>query len=222
LGLFREKGWTDVNITVPEVVYALQNSQISLKYIIYISKEYFELKMGAQAWLALSPAERQGKFDELRNEIHAKLVGVENIAASLALMCDRDFNGNLRKTIEIEVIDDKMKSGMWVPDSDHANAQTVRAFNVPTSMFGLSNSNVKMNSQSGSADRQGFNNMVTLNTPVQKVLLSHLQIMANFNAMNGWKNWDVVFFIDDITHTTINNQETGIQKDDRTSKTIEQ
>lgn len=215
LGLFRKKGWVDNNILVPEVVHAMSTNQISLKYIIYISIEYFEALYGKAEWMKFTEEVKKSKFETLRKEIQDKLVGTDNVFSSLTLMCDRDFNtGTLRKTIIIEAIDDKVKTDSWVPNSDHGNQNIIRGFNVPTSMYGLSNSNVKMNSQSGSANREGFNNMVTLNTPVQKLLLAPLQIMADFNAANGWSNWDVTFFIDDITHTSINDQETGIQKSD--------
>ncbi len=214
LGLFRDKGWVDNNIVVPEVVHAMSTNQISLKYIIYISIEYFEALYGKAAWIKFTPDEQKAKFEALRKDIEDKLVGTKNVFSSLTLMCDRDFQGNLRKTIVVEAIDDRVKSDSWVPNADHGNQNVIRGFNVPTSMYGLSNSNVRMNTQSGSANREGFNNMVTLNTPVQKLLLAPLQIAADFNAANGWSNWDVQFFIDDITHTTINNQETGIQKSD--------
>lgn len=221
LGLFREKGWVDNNILVPEVVHAMSTNQISLKYIIYISVEYFEALYGKMEWLKFTPKEQKEKFEDLRTEIEKKLVGTKNVFSSLTLLCDRDFNGNLRKTIVIEAIDDKVKSDSWVPNSDHGNQNIIRGFNVPTSMYGLSNSNVRMNTQSGSANREGFNNMVTLNTPVQKLILAPLQIMADFNAANGWSNWDVKFFFDDITHTTINNQENGIQKKDNSPQILQ-
>lgn len=214
LGLFRDKGWVDNNILVPEVVHAMSTNQISLKYIIYISVEYFEALYGKAVWLKFTPEEQKAKFEALRKDIENKLVGTKNVFSSMTLLCDRDFQGNLRKTIQIEAIDDKLKTDSWVPNSDHGNQNIIRGFNVPTSMYGLSNSNLRMNTQSGSANREGFNNMVTLNTPVQRLLLAPLQIMADFNAANGWSNWDVKFFIDDITHTTINNQETGIEKSD--------
>jgi ATP-dependent Clp protease adapter protein ClpS len=72
-----------------------------------------------------------------------------------------------------------------------------------------------MNSTSGSDTRQGFNTAVTMNTWLQKIVLYDVQLMADFNTMMGYKNWDVQFFIDDITHTTINQQESGIVPTDK-------
>jgi hypothetical protein len=211
LGLYREKGWADVAGNTSDVVYAMQTNQIALKYIIYISVEYFESRYTKAKWMAMKPEEQQAKYEEVRKEIEDKLVGTNNVYSSLTLMCDKDFQGNLRKTIQIEPIDDKAKSGTWVPDADHANKQIAMGHNVPASMYDLTNSNVKMNSSSGSANREGFNTMVTLNTPMQRLLLSDLQIAADFNALS-FANWDVIYFVDDITHTSINEQETGIVK----------
>jgi hypothetical protein len=211
LGLYREKGWVDVAGNTSDVVYAMQTNQISLKYIIYISVEYFESRFTKAKWMAMKPEEQLTKYEEVRKEIEDKLVGTNNVYSSLTLMCDKDFQGNLRKTIQIEPIDDKAKSGTWVPDADHANKQIAMGHNVPASMYDLTNSNVKMNTSSGSANREGFNTMITLNTPMQRLFLSDLQIQADFNALS-FPNWDVIYFVDDITHTTTNDKETGIVK----------
>jgi hypothetical protein len=117
----------------------------------------------------------------------------------------------LLKTVFIEAIDDKAKSDAWVPTSDHGDKQIVLGHGLPPSMFGLSNSNVRMNTQSGSANREGFNTVVTLNTPDQELLLMDYQLVATFNAANGYKNWDVTFAVEDISHTTTNTQESGLE-----------
>lgn len=215
-GLYREKGWADAAGKVPEILYHMQNDQMRLKYIIYVSVEYFEEIYGQSVWMAFTAAQKKEKFEKFRDEIQAKLVGSENIYSTLTLMCKRDLAGNLKKNIIIETFDDKAKSDLWVPDSDHADQHLLRGHGVPPSQFDVSNSNIKMNTTSGSAGRQGFNQLVTLNTYLQRLLLMDLQIVADFNTANGWSNWDVMFFIDDITHTTTNNVESGIQTNDKT------
>lgn len=210
LGLYREKGWVDALKNVPEVVYTLQMNQVSLKYIIYVAVEYFHLKYGTQEWLAMSIKQQQAKFTEFRDELKKNLLSTGSVNATVTMLCPQNPDGSLKKLVVIEPVDDKTKTGMWIPDSDHGNQEIVRGHNQPTSLYGLSNSNVRMNTESGSANRQGFNQLVTLNTPRQRLLLADYQIAADWNAANGFSNFDVVFYIDDITHTTTNDQETGI------------
>ena len=44
LGLFRDKGWLDVSMAVPEVVYAMMRNQVRLKYQILIPESYFTIR----------------------------------------------------------------------------------------------------------------------------------------------------------------------------------
>ena len=210
-GLYVDGGWVDGVIKVPEVVNAMMDNEISLRYVFYFTVKYFYDRFGQEQWLKWTTDEQREKFDEVGKEMETKLVGTKNGYSSLRLMCDLDFQGNLLKTVFIEPMDDKAKSNSWVPTSDHGDKQIVLGHGLPPSMFELSNSNVRMNTSSGSANREGFNNVVTLNTPDQLLLLADLQLMADFNAANGFANWDVTFAIADISHTTTNKQENGLQ-----------
>ena len=211
-GLYQENGWVDSAKNIPEIVTSMQKNQIRMMYMIYISVEYFEGVHGKAEWMAMEQTERDAKFDDVRKKIEERLVGSKNVGSSLAVMCEADFtSGNIRKNIIIEAVDaSKFKEGVWVPDADHAIKNILIGHSISSSQFGVTNSNTTMNSTSGSDTRQGFNTAVTMNTWLQKIILYDLQLMADFNTMMGYSNWDVQFFIDDITHTTINQQETGI------------
>jgi hypothetical protein len=211
-GLYQENGWVDSAKNIPEIVNSMQNNQMRMMHIVYISVEYFEGVYGKAEWMAMEQKERDDKFEEVRKKIEERLIGSKNVGSSLTVMCEADFTtGNMRKNIIIEAVDNsKFKEGVWVPDADHAIKNILIGHSISSSQFGVTNSNTTMNSTSGSDTRQGFNTAVTMNTWLQKIVLYDLQLMADFNTMMGYKNWDVQFFIDDITHTTINQQESGI------------
>lgn len=210
-GLYVENGWIDNTIEVPQMVMAMAKNQVSLRYIFYFTEMYFFLRFGENQWIEMSPEDRQKKFDEVGAEMETKLVGTKNAYSSLRLMMGKNMNtGEYEKLVYIEAVDDKAKVGTWVPTTDEGNKQIVMGHGWNPSAYGLSNSNVRMNSTSGSANRESFNTVVSLNTPAQMLLLSDYQLMANFNAANGHKNWRVLFAIEDIAHTTTNEQENGL------------
>jgi hypothetical protein len=210
-GLYIEDGWVDNAANVPKIVNTLQNKQASIKQIIYVSVDY--MKQRYDNWIMLDLDKQQELFDALGDELTLKLSGTSNINSTIALLCTTNGDGSFNKTIWVEPVADKLDRNGWVPDADHSNKHIVMGHNMPQTMFGIQNSNVKMNSESGSTSREGFNTMLTLNTPMQMLYLSDLQLMANYNRNRGYSNWDVVYFVENETHTTTNNQESGIQKD---------
>lgn len=221
VGLYRSKGWVDSAANVPVILNSMQNNQICLRYILLISQKYLETWIKVETgrdYVTMSPVERKEQFDSLVSKIEKKLVGTDNVWSTLALLALQDSQGNFIKPIEILPVDDKAKNDTWVPTTDHADMHITRGHMLPTSIMGIQNSNIRMNTNSGSANREGFNTVVTLNTYLQKLLLMDLQIVADFNFANGWSEWDVQFFIDDMTHTTTNNQENGIQPSDNGTK----
>lgn len=214
LGLYRPKGWVDSAANVPVINNAMQNNQICLRYILYISQKYLETWCKVETgkdYITMSPSEKKEQFDNLVAKIEKKLVGTDNVWSTLALLALQDSQGSFIKPIEVVAVDDKAKNDTWVPTSDHADMHITRGHMLPTSIMGIQNSNIRMNTNSGSANREGFNTVVTLNTYLQNLLLLDLQIVADFNYANGWSEWDVQFFIDDMTHTTTNNVENGLQ-----------
>lgn len=214
MALYKDEGWVDAAGNVPIIVNAMQTNQICLRYVIYISQKYLETWVKVETgkdYITLTAKEKKEQFDALTKKIQDKLVGTKNVWSTLSLLALQDGMGNFIKPILIEPVDDKTKSGTWVPDTDHADQHIYRGHQLSTSMLGLSNSNVKMNSTSGSDTREGFNTVVTLNTYLQRLLLMELQMIADFNFGNGWSEWDVQFFVDDMSHTTTNNVENGLK-----------
>ncbi len=204
-GIFTEKGWVNGVKKVPEIVNAMQDNQISLKYIIYVSEDYFKSIFGSSVWINFTPKERQEKFDEFSARVKSELVGTGNVFTSLTMMC-REFNGSIIKSVIFEAVDDRAKNDTWIPTADKGDEQISRAFNVNPTSLGIRAQGASMDRVSGSSNREAQNSQVTMNTWLQRLMLKPYQIAADFNG------WDVLFLVDDITHTTTNVQETGIQK----------
>jgi len=207
VGLTRENGWLDVNNKIPEIINAMMNNQISVKYVIHIPMTYFQLRH--EGFNQKDEHEREKIIDAFIKDINAKLQGHENIYTSIAYLFQEHENGSAEGQIKIEAIDEKTRKDAWVPSADHSNAQIVQALGLHPSQMGLAPQGGKMGAGSGSDQRESFNTGVQLNTIEQDILLEPLNWIATFNAQTD-PNWDVTFYIDHSLHTTTNSVETGI------------
>lgn len=207
LGLFRENGWMDASKAVPEVVNAMMQNQIRIKYQILIPESYFLIR--DPQFATYTAKQRMDIIDELIDEINNKLVGTSNAYVSISSVFREDMAGKPEGKVEILSIDDKVKKDAWVPSSTTADAQIVQGLGEHPSQVGLANDHGKMGAGSGSDQRESFNTSITLNTIDQDIVLEPLNLIARFNAQVD-PEWDITFYIDHTYHTTTNNQETGL------------
>lgn len=202
LGLFNEDGWIDVAKEIPKLIRAMHKNQISIKYQILIPESYFEIRYD---WGHMTQKERNKKFKELEDKITDQLVGSKNAYKTLTSYFGQDAYGKDSGKIEIKPIDDKIKNGEWVPDSEKADQQIVQGLGQHPSQAGLQPTGGKMGAGSGSDQRESFNKAITLNTLDQNIILEPLNLISRING------WNVKFKIDHTWHTTTNNQENGLE-----------
>lgn len=209
-GLFKENGWLDVSAQVPKIVSAMQRNQIALKYLILVPESYYEMRH--LDWASLDEDKRNAIIDKHTDEIESYLTGVDNAGKTLLSLFKQGINGEAMGKVEIVPVDDKTKTGTWVPDSAAADAQIVQGFGMHPSQIGLSPEGGKMGAGSGSDQRETYNLGITLNTPDQRLLLEPLNYISQFNG------WGVTFAIAHTHHTTTNNQESGLMPNNRTTQ----
>jgi hypothetical protein len=201
--LFQEKGWLDVSANVPRIVHSMQENQISIKYMVEISEEYFKLRHSD--WFTYTEEQRFDAFVKKCAEIETHLSGTDNVLRSFAYMVEEDaVTGQKRGTISITPLDDKAKTDTWVPSSATADAQIVQGLGLHPSQVGLSPEGGKMGAGSGSDQRESFNTAIGLNTMEQDIILEALNFVMAYNG------WPYQFLIDHTAHTTTNNSENGL------------
>jgi hypothetical protein len=200
LGLFKENGWMDVSSNVPRIVNAMQNNQVSLKYMILYPESYFIYRY--PNWHSMSADERQKLFNEKQAEITTYLSGPDKAGKTLmSTFRENEHNGAPMGKPEIIAIDDKMKTGTWVPDSNFADSQIVQGLGLDPSQIGLAPEGGSMGSGSGSDKMQSYNQHILLNTPDQRLILEPLTWVANFNK---WGNGRKVIAV--VKHTQLTTQ----------------
>jgi hypothetical protein len=207
LGLFKDNGWMDVSSNVPKIVNAMQNNQVSIKYLIKYPENYFLFRN--DNWHSMTNQERQKLFEEKQAEINRYLSGPDNAGKALMVTFrENEHNGAKIGVPEIEAIDDKFKSGTWVPDSNFADSQIVQGLGMDPSQIGLAPQGGKMGAGSGSDKLQSYNQHVILNTADQRVVLEPLTWVANYNKWGG--NRKLIAVVEHSHLTTQNDNRTGI------------
>ncbi len=208
MGLFRDDGWIDSAIQVPEVVNALMRNQATLKYQILIPESYFKIRN--PQWETYSAQARADLIDAKVRELNAALSGTDNAFLSISTVFREGLNGDAQGKIEIIALDDKLKNDNWVPSSEAADGQIVQGLGLHPSQVGLAPEGGKMGAGSGSDKMQTYNIGITLNTIEQNIILELLNWVARWNAATN-PNWDIRFFINHDTLTTTNQQESGVK-----------
>lgn len=203
-GLIRENGWADVALSVPEIISSMQRNQIALLYQINIPLSYFFTRY--KDWNSFTAKEQEKIMNDKIDDLDVMLSDSANLYKSITNVID-DVSGVFGEAagkIKIEAIDDKIKKDAWVPSSHVADTQITIGVGAHTSQLGLASDAGKIGGGSGSDQREAFNTEITLNTMDQIIILEPLNFISRFN------NWGVTFRIDNIKHTTTNNQESGL------------
>jgi hypothetical protein len=181
IGLFRENGWADASIAVPEVVTAMMRNQVVLKYQILIPESYFRVRH--KEWDTYDDKNRQDIIDALVKKLNAELADTSNAYKSITTVFRLDdMRGTPEGKIEIIAIDDKVKKDSWVPSSEKSDAQIVQGLGLHPSQVGLAPQGGKMGAGSGSDQRETYNIGITVNTLDQEIVLDPLNFVARFNS----------------------------------------
>lgn len=203
MGLFKEGGWMDVSADVPKIVKAMQNNQVSLRYLINYPESYFIFRY--PDWHTFTPDERRTKIIEKQQEINAYLTGPANAGKTLMnIFRESEINGQPLGKPEIVAVDDKAKSGTWIPDSNFADSQIVQGLGLDPSQIGLAPEGGKMGAGSGSDKMQSYNQAILLNTPDQNLVLQPLNFISRYNR------WGLTAAVKHTQLTTQNESRSGI------------
>lgn len=203
MGLFKKDGWMDVSAQVPKIVAAMQKNQIVLKYIIAIPQSYFMIRY--PDWQSYTDVKRHELIDAKVKEINDYLAGGENAMKSIAYVFAQDeVNQNPLGKIEITAVDDKAKTGTWVPDSYAADAQIVQGFGMHPTNIGLAPQSGSMGAGSGSDKMQTYNQGILLNTKDQRLVLEPLNLVSRFNG------WGLTCIVKHTHLTTQDNSRSGM------------
>jgi hypothetical protein len=177
----RTSKWLDVAFKIPEFKQALMQNQISLKYKIEIPVTYWYSLY--PDWDSQKPEFKAEIKKQKLTEINNTLTGQKNAGKSILTEVGTTRGGEEIKSWNIVPIDERMKDGMYLEDSQEASAHLMRSLGLDPTLVG-NGPGKNMGGGSGSDKRVAFNIYVALQRPYRDVILEPLNFIARYN---GWK-----------------------------------
>lgn len=202
-----ENGWLDVALAVPELKKALFDNQMTIKYHIEIPEGYWRAKYSQEKWGNYS----NKKKDELRSETLDKvndwLTGPTNTGKTLMTFYDVDEMGNKLPQVTVTAVDDKMKDGAYIPDTQNANIEILGSMDIDPTLAGFGFAGSKLGAGSGSDKRVAFNLRTSMKTSDRDVVLEPFDFAWEYNKFDPKLRLAFV----DHTLTTLDENPTGSQ-----------
>lgn len=199
-------GWMDVANSIPEYKKSLFENQLNLKYMVYISEEYF-LRMYKNEWDDYTAEKKKELRDQLTIAIDDHLSGNKNAGKSIQSVVYKDANDQWVKGIEVTPIDNALKDGSYLPEATAANSEIMFAIGVDPSLLGAGIPGGKMNTGSGSDKREAFSILTSLFKTKREISLEPWNLIRDYN---GWPN-DIEFDFANTELTTLDVNPTGTE-----------
>lgn len=188
-----KSGWLDVAKAIPIFKKSLMKNQITAKYLIKIPSYYWKwrfpnTKEGKEAdgWDSFSPDKKEELMQETLDKFEEFLSGNEN--AGKAIMSHFKFDEQTKleyPSWQIEPIENKLKDGAYIEDSQEASSHILYSLGVPAALLGNSPGKSGQGSGSGSDVRELANFYLTLNHTYETLILEPLRFIAEYNGWNA-------------------------------------
>jgi hypothetical protein len=173
--------WLPVAKGVPAFKQSLLTNQMAIKYLMHVPEYFWEWKH--PGFNVMADADRRKIMKEEYKQFNDFLSGEENAGKSLVMTIKDNKAGIEYKDWKIDAIDDKMKNGMYLEDSQEADAHIFKNLNVDPTLFGAGVGKNASGGGSGSDKRVAWNNYIIMTKPHQDIILKPLHFIAKFN---GW------------------------------------
>jgi hypothetical protein len=174
-------GWLEAANAIAQFKKYLMQNQITVKYLIKVPEYWWKWKY--KNWDTLSDADRKVAMSNEMKVFNDFLTGTNN--AGKSLMTTFKFDPIANKEYpgwQIEAIDDKIKSGIYVEDSQEASSHILYALGVDATLIGTVPGK-GIGAGSGSDKREAFNMYMSLCQIHEDIILAPLNFIRDYN---GW------------------------------------
>ena len=177
-----ESGWLEVLKSIPAFKKALFKNQISIKYHFEIADWYWAFRYPGQ-WETFTPEEKTLKIKETITEIENSLADVANAGKTVKSWLRTGADGSQESALKIHQLDDKIKTGMYIEDSQEAFIHIAFSFGVDPTLIGMTPGKSMGSSGSGSDKRVAYNIYLLNCKADQDIILEPLHFIRD---LNGW------------------------------------
>lgn len=202
-----ESGWYDMSVSIPELKKAILKNKLGVKFIIYVSKSYFEAIFEQEG---ISPDDKEKCRKRIDQEVKAFndfLSGEDNAAKAMTVFKEHFATGNgykEEKMIEIEPIKNDFDGGEYLTDTENAANIISYAMNIHPSLIGAVPGK-NGGSMSGTDKRELFIMKQALMKPMKDRCLRPLRLMMR---VNGYER-DLDVIVPEFLFTTLDQSKSG-------------
>ena len=183
----RSSGWLNVAQSIPAFKKALFENQVTIKYIIETATWWWEWKY--PNFETMTPEERQTVMADELKIFEDFMSGNDKAGNSIMTVFKSDPDrGQEYAGWKITPVDNKIKSGVYIEDSQEASSHLLYALGVDPTLIG-SAPGKGMGAGSGSDKQAAFNSYLSLVQVHADLILEPLHFIAQYN---GW-NPDIKF-----------------------------
>ncbi|RSK45180.1 hypothetical protein [Hymenobacter rigui] len=192
----RRSGWLDVAQAIPEFKAAMFKNQLSIKYLIETDERYWKWKY--PDWDTKTTEQRRQIIGDELSDFEKTMTGAQGAGKSILSVSVQDpRTGESVSAFKVTAIDDKVKSGLHIEDSQEASSHIYTALSVDPTLVGISPGK-GMGAGSGSDKRIAFNNFISTHRFHQDLILEPLYLVRDYN---GWPEGLEFRFLNPLAQT---------------------
>lgn len=180
---YSTKKWVDIAKAIPAMKMAMFNNQMTIKYVVTISQNYWT-RIHKQ-WASFTTQQRQDIIDAKLDEIDKYLSGNENQYKSIFA---NSYVDPVTKTetadIKIDVLDDKVKDGKLLPDGSAATSEILFALMINPALFGAGAPDGAYSKNPGGSNiREEYMKQIMMLESERRMNARPLNVVKHYN---GW------------------------------------
>lgn len=192
----RTSGWLDIAKAIPTWKKSLMENQITIKYHVMIPDYWWRWKY--PDWDNKTAEEKKTLRETEVDNFNDFMTGAANSGKSIFTTFQYDEHQQKeRPGWKIEAVDNKIKDGAYIEDSQEASSHLLYALGVDPTLIGNSPGS---EAGSGSDKRVAYNIYVSLLKAHRDIILEPLNFITRYN---NWGN-DIVWRFTDSLITTLN------------------
>ncbi|WP_310391553.1 hypothetical protein, partial [Hymenobacter sp.] len=178
----RRSGWLKVAELIPEFKKMLFENQVSVKYLITVHSAYWEWKYGD--WDALTRDEKKSLLEAEIKAFDDVMAGTKGAGKTIMSTTILDKRTNLEvPAFTIQAVDDKIKDGIYIEDSQEASSHVFTATGFAPSLMGVSpGKGMGAGAGGGSEPRVLFSNFVSTAQFKLDLVLEPLNFAMRYNG----------------------------------------
>ena len=211
-----QSGWYDHSCMVPKLKKAILKNQLGVKYIIYVSPDYFEDIFRKEGIDKNDRAAVQARIEKEKKAFSDYLSGEDNankaIMALKKLIPTSGGSALENKWIEITPVANDLKGGEYIDDTESTANIICYAMGVHSALIGATPGK-NSNTLGGSNARELYMMKQALMKPVVDRCMRVLKVIKQYNKWDP----DIMITIPEYIFTTLDQNKSGKEESTNTN-----